>query len=262
MLKVESGVSFRDIIRARERSFASRSHLRDYGCETFVSRGIREYEEILELEDTTLRGLVEAKIAEHPEGINILDIGCGKAAFLKQVKKEYPQANAFGLSAYNYRGVLGSVRIFLRIDPRIDYRVEDAHKLTSIYPGTRFDIVVSVAALEHIADPLNVVKQAYRLVKPGGIIMFNSPERLTRQQAEDLQRYWDLFGIKTKFGRDTIGFKPDDPIMRTILIEKAGAPKLPLPFKYVRSFWRTSNYGIGYELDMEAIDVKISSAAA
>lgn len=43
------------------------------------------------------------------------------------------------------------------------------------FPDARFDLVVSVAVLEHVQDTQQVVRETFRVLKPGGYAMFEVP---------------------------------------------------------------------------------------
>ncbi|MPZ57887.1 MAG: methyltransferase domain-containing protein [Rhizobiales bacterium] len=46
------------------------------------------------------------------------------------------------------------------------------------FPDGRFDLVVSVAVLEHVQDPQAVVRETFRVLRPGGHAMFEVPNYL------------------------------------------------------------------------------------
>lgn len=92
--------------------------------------------------------------------IRVLDIGCGQGHMLAGLVGEFPSVQAFGLSAYDYRSLAMSV--FQDDLVKVDYRVGDAHKLLEVFSDQEFDVITSVHCVEYLADPLAVLKQAYR----------------------------------------------------------------------------------------------------
>jgi SAM-dependent methyltransferase len=103
-----------------------------------------------------------------PKGASLaaLDIGCGYYATL--------------LQAISSRSTSG-----LGIDVQIDERVKGIPGLSFIegeiervlpsLDSERFHIILLISVLEHLWEPLWVVKECYRLLKPGGVLFINVP---------------------------------------------------------------------------------------
>lgn len=47
------------------------------------------------------------------------------------------------------------------------------------YEDNYFDVIICLGVLEHITNPEDVVKEAYRVLKPGGIAIFSVPNSLS-----------------------------------------------------------------------------------
>ncbi len=45
------------------------------------------------------------------------------------------------------------------------------------YEGGRFDIVVCLDVLEHVADPVQVLRETHRVLRPGGVALITVPNR-------------------------------------------------------------------------------------
>jgi ubiquinone/menaquinone biosynthesis C-methylase UbiE len=54
------------------------------------------------------------------------------------------------------------------LEQGVTYRIGDAHALD--HPDATFDLVVAHAVLSHVADPLAVLTEAARVVKPTGVV--------------------------------------------------------------------------------------------
>ena len=80
----------------------------------------------------------------------MLDLGCGARNFESFCKR---------VTGLNYVGV-----DYSGADPDI---LVDAHALP--FKDTSFDLIMSMAVLEHLANPDVVMGEAYRVLKPGGI---------------------------------------------------------------------------------------------
>jgi ubiquinone/menaquinone biosynthesis C-methylase UbiE len=64
----------------------------------------------------------------------------------------------------------------VEINPYLDEgRVSDAGEIP--YPDASFDLVFSDNVLEHLADPKEVFHEVTRVLKPGGLFMFKTPNK-------------------------------------------------------------------------------------
>jgi SAM-dependent methyltransferase len=90
-------------------------------------------------------------------------------------------AGAGIVSAMNFRGIAGRV---CGIDPdsRVEQnplldegRIADAGRIP--YPDATFDLVFADNVMEHLDDPVGVLKEISRVLKPGGEFMFKTPNR-------------------------------------------------------------------------------------
>ena len=68
------------------------------------------------------------------------------------------------------------------LDPRVENnpmldegRVADAGRIP--YPDESFDVVFSDNVVEHLDDPLVVFSEVFRVLKPGGVFLFKTPNR-------------------------------------------------------------------------------------
>ena len=55
---------------------------------------------------------------------------------------------------------------------RVKYCVGDAY--SSPFPSEHFDVVLALDVLHNVSDPQAVIDEAYRLLKPGGLLIYNS----------------------------------------------------------------------------------------
>lgn len=90
-------------------------------------------------------------------------------------------AGAGIVEAMNFRGVAGRV-CGVDLDPRVvtnpmldEGRVNDAAGIP--YPDQTFDVVFSDNVMEHLADPLSVFREVNRVLKPGGVFLFKTPNK-------------------------------------------------------------------------------------
>lgn len=90
-------------------------------------------------------------------------------------------AGAGIVSQMNFRGEAVKV-CGVDLDPRVvdnpmldEGRVADAGMIP--YSSETFDVVFADNVMEHIADPVTVLKEVRRVLKPGGVFLFKTPNR-------------------------------------------------------------------------------------
>jgi 2-polyprenyl-6-hydroxyphenyl methylase/3-demethylubiquinone-9 3-methyltransferase len=100
------------------------------------------------------------------EGLRILDIGCGGGLVAEPMARMGAQVVGVDASARNVE----VARVHARqggLD--IDYRSGTAESLQAA--GERFDAVLSLEVVEHVADPAAFLASCAALVAPGGALM-------------------------------------------------------------------------------------------
>lgn len=98
------------------------------------------------------------------EPIRILDFGCGYGDFLSICDKF--DAIAYGVDFSPERRLMGKVKIF-----------PDIENLRSTLPTNyRFHAIVMFEVLEHLSEPLIVIKQLNKLLAPGGVLILTTPD--------------------------------------------------------------------------------------
>jgi SAM-dependent methyltransferase len=100
-----------------------------------------------------------------PQGGSILDVGCGNGAALLAI------------------GEMGFTRLAgLEINPAAVQRARDSgldvrcsEVVDADFPDASFDLIRMGHVIEHVLDPVATLRRAYRLLKPGGILMGETP---------------------------------------------------------------------------------------
>lgn len=227
MSVIESQISIGQIKAVREDAYLVH---RGKDVKYNTGRYLRIYDDALpSFGGKKLSELIRDKVDHTPGGINVLDIGCGEGMIFAGLIGN-AELNAFGISAVDYRSKTGP---WAEVTSQIDYRTGDAQRLASVFAGVGFDIIASLYAFEYFADPLGVLKQAYRISREGGIILIDKFQRLTSSQADLLKAIWEQNGIKSELHRwAPVREGYDTPSMYSLAIQRGSNPRLPLPFKY------------------------------
>ena len=113
----------------------------------------------------------------------LLEIGCSKGIFLHLADKE--GFSVYGLDTSQYA---------------IDY-IRDNFSLPAAcsdlagasFPDSSFDIVVMIDVLEHIGDTEEILRQIYRILKPGGIMVIDTPNEASL--INRLSFFWYKFSL-------------------------------------------------------------------
>lgn len=106
-------------------------------------------------------------------GRRVLDVGCGGGVL----------AEALAASGARVTGIdMGETPLAVaRLHGRqsglaIDYRRATVEDLAASHPAP-FDVVVCMELLEHVPDPLSIIRSCARLVRPGGDVFFATLNR-------------------------------------------------------------------------------------
>ncbi|MFC4726426.1 class I SAM-dependent methyltransferase [Glycocaulis abyssi] len=107
----------------------------------------------------------ERILAAMPDNAEILDVGAGAGI----------------IEMMNFRGIARRV-CGVDLDPRVaanpyldEGRVADAGAIP--FEDSRFGLVFSDNVVEHLDDPATVFAEIFRVLKPGGLFLFKTPNR-------------------------------------------------------------------------------------
>jgi len=99
------------------------------------------------------------------EGMTLLEPGCGRGEHLRLFKE-------LGLEVHGVD--LSPQAPLLASDLNIS--VSDLESASLPFPDNHFDVIYSKSFLEHVRDPSEFLKEAYRVLKPGGLILSMVPD--------------------------------------------------------------------------------------
>lgn len=129
-----------------------------------------------------IRETLEAHFALSPgqvkpfSGLRLLDIGCGGGLVSEPMARLGAQVTGIDASEANIKTALThSAEQGLRID----YRAGTAEGLLAS-GEEKFDVVLNLEVVEHVAEPTQFLKDTASLVKPGGIMIVATLNRTAR----------------------------------------------------------------------------------
>lgn len=123
---------------------------------------------------------------------NILDVGCGPGTITVDLAKIASEGQTIGVD--NSEGIVKQATTSFSDVSNLKFQVGNATDLKD-FADNSFDIVHAHALLVHIPDPVKVLKECYRVCKPGGIIACreNSPSFVLSLKPDlaGIRGYWD-----------------------------------------------------------------------
>jgi 2-polyprenyl-3-methyl-5-hydroxy-6-metoxy-1,4-benzoquinol methylase len=96
----------------------------------------------------------------------VLEIGCGLGWVLQHLDRAY-ETHGIDISSY-------AINVARQVTPRSNLRVGDASTLKE-YPDNHFNAIVAKHVFEHIALPSETLNECARVLAPGGILIYGTP---------------------------------------------------------------------------------------
>jgi SAM-dependent methyltransferase len=112
-----------------------------------------------------------------PGGGDFLEIGCGTGFVLSGLLKKLPEYQLHGSEIF----VAGFSYAAARV-PQADFMQMDARKIPF---SSEFDALGAFDVLEHISEDEDVLGEAYRALKPGGLLLLSVPQHRWLWSASD-----------------------------------------------------------------------------
>jgi len=125
----------------------------------------------------------------------LLDVGCGNGAFLSNMKQ----------LGWSVEGIEPDIEALMVARKNLRLNLFQGYLEEAKYPDKYFDAITMNHVIEHVADPINYLKECLRVLKPGGKLVVITPNinSLGRNILNDAWLAWDpprhlfLFSIQS-----------------------------------------------------------------
>jgi len=189
------------------------------GTDTWVNQ-------VLKIALDNLESLMTEKLDRYP---TILDVGCGHGHSLLMLDQRFRPEKIIGLD----------------VDPKISERSADKGKACDSdvqlivgnaasmeLPDASVDMVFCHQTLHHITDQAGTVREFYRVLKPGGVLLL----------AESCRRFIHSLPVKILFRHPMSVQKTDSEYLK--LLEDGGFLMYPESISRPYSWWSRSDLGL------------------
>ncbi len=112
------------------------------------------------------------------ESISLLDIGCGGGLISEPMARLGAMVTAIDASEKNIKVASLHAK---KMGLEVDYRHSTAEELEKT--GEKFDVILSLEIIEHVADINLFIKSCGNLLKPGGLIILSTLNRTAKSYA-------------------------------------------------------------------------------
>jgi len=107
-------------------------------------------------------------------GVSVLDCGCGPGSITLDIADKVAPAQVVGIDFAESQIKQARLAAEQRGCDNVRFEACDVYSLP--FDDNRFDRVFSHALLEHLADPVEALRELFRVLKPGGVIGVCSPD--------------------------------------------------------------------------------------
>jgi SAM-dependent methyltransferase len=171
--------------------------------------------------DATLEAAVAAIKSSYPDiAGRHLDIGSGTGNLIRRIRQEYDVESL----ACDYTDT------FMELD-EIKVDVVDLNDGKLPYPDRHFELVTFTEVAEHLENYRAVVREIYRILKPGGIVIITTPNVLNMKSRMRFLSagFWSMFG----------------PLhVGETAIESAGGHITPIPYPFLAHALMTAGFNM------------------
>lgn len=111
---------------------------------------------------------------------SILDMGCGTGNLAVAIATRYPSTSVWGVDIGKTADSLAKAKLDKGLK---NLNFKSGNLLKTGFSDGMFDLIVSRFVIEHVVYPFDMVKEAYRLLRPGGVFYLVYPHLLINASA-------------------------------------------------------------------------------
>lgn len=140
-------------------------------------------------------------------GDRVLDAACGLGYGGHVVCHQTHAAKVVGIDGSNY-AIDYATKAFPCEEGRAEYRMGMLPSVLSEYPEGSFDVIISFETLEHVEEPVKLLREFFRLLTPGGRVIVSVPNDWSDETGEDPNPFhlhvYDWGRLKSELSGDFI----------------------------------------------------------
>ncbi len=141
-------------------------------------------------------------LLKHAKNGHVLDAGTGFGQYAYFIARTFPQVEVTAVDIKEDY-LARAEAFFQRVLPgRVHFRRADLTRLD--LPEETYDLILSVDVMEHIEEDEAVFRHFYRVLKPGGVVLINTP---SDQGGSDVHREGESFigeHVREGYGREEL----------------------------------------------------------
>ena len=111
-------------------------------------------------------------LTDLPNGSTVLDVGCGNGLFLKKLSLLNKNLQLFGVEANQF--LIDKAR---QNTPLAHMDLVDLNQGQLPFANDTFDSIFCLDVIEHLVNPLDLLKEIKRVLKPSGHLILCTPDR-------------------------------------------------------------------------------------